>query len=191
EQQPAITGSGRIIGPSNAGIFIWGNSIDGTPQVVSVQDSLGPVPQDCPQNTAQSLDAPPFPSAIGGRPLWITGFDGPGASLTHLKRAKQPGLGWYQQITLLLASNYPSAVEIRGADIHNNAPILFESIPYDQSLTAFLMLDPADPSFSNHTIGDQSWIVMTTKLYVPASGCYSISAQWNGGNWTAYFAAGK
>src|SRR6185312_4476762 len=30
EQQPAITGSGRIIGPSNAGIFIWGNSIDGT-----------------------------------------------------------------------------------------------------------------------------------------------------------------
>jgi hypothetical protein len=190
-QQPAITGSGRIIGSSNTGIFIWGSTIDGTPQVVPIQDPLGPAPQDCPQNTTQSPDAPPASSAVGGTPLWMTGFDGSGSALTQLKRAKQPGLGWYQQITLLLASNYPSVVVIQGTGMNENTPLMFDTIPYDQSLTALLMLDPADPSLSNHTVGDQSWIVMTTNVYVPASGCYSFSAQWTGGSWTVYFAAGK
>jgi hypothetical protein len=197
EQQPAITGSDRIIGSSNAGIFIWGSSTDGTPQLVPVQDPLGPAPQECPQNTTLSSDVPPASSAVGGTPLWVSGFDESGSTfgaatvLTHLKRAKQPELGWYQQITLLLTSNYPSVVVLQGTDIHNTTPLLFDSIPYDHSLTAFLTLDSADPSLSNHTIDDQSWIVMTTNVYVPAAGCYSLSAQWTGGSWIVYFAAGK
>ena len=187
---PAITGSGRIIGTSHASIFIWGQE-DGTPQIEPVQDNLGPAPQDCPQNTAQNPGASPVSSAIGGTPLWISGFDRSGAALTHLKRANQPGLGWYQQITLLLPSNYPSVVVLQGADMNDNIPLLFNDAPSDQGLTALLMLDPDDPSFSTHIINDEPWIMITTNVYVPASGCYSLSAQWTGGSWTVYFAAGK
>ncbi|HJT57168.1 MAG TPA: hypothetical protein VJ761_11785 [Ktedonobacteraceae bacterium] len=187
---PAITGSGRIIGTSHASIFVWGQE-DGTPQIEPVQDPLGLVPQDCPQNMVQNPGAAPLSSAIGGTPLWISGFDGNGAALTHLKRANQPGLGWYQQITLLLPSNYPSVVVLQGADMNDNVPLLFNDVASGQGLTALLMLDPDDPSFSTHLINDEFWIVITTNVYVPASGCYSLSAQWTGGSWTVYFAAGK
>lgn len=190
EIDPSITGSGRIFGSSDAKIFVWGSS-NGTPQVIPVQDNLGAAPQDCPQNTSQSFNSTPFPAAAGGTPLWVTGFDGSGTSLTHLKRAKQPELGWYQQITLLLASNYPGVVVLRGADMNKNAPLLFDSIPSDLGLTASLMLDSTDPSLSNHTVGDQSWISLTTNVYVPAAGCYYLSGQWTDGGWTVYFAAGK
>ena len=188
--QYVITGSGRIIGSSHAKIFVWGSE-NGVPQVISVQDKLGIAPQDCPQNTSQSFNSTPFPAAAGGTPLWITGFDGSSIALTHLKRAQRPELGWYEQITLLLASNYPSIVVLRGADMNKNAPLMFDSIPSDLGLTAFLMLDSTDPSFSNHTVGDQSWISLTTNVYVPAAGCYYLSAEWADGSWTIYFAAGK
>jgi hypothetical protein len=189
-EQTAISGSGRIIGRSDIKVFIW-NSNNGTPQVVPVQDNLGPAPRDCPQNTSQGFDSPPFPAAAGGAPLWITGFNGLGTTLTHLKRAKHPELGWYQQITLLLASNYPNVVVLQGGDMNKNAPLLFDTIPSDFGLTALLMLDPGDSSLSNHTAGDQQWISFTTNVYVPAAGCYYLSADWADGSWTIYFAAGK
>ena len=185
-----ITGSGRIIGPSHISIFIWGSQ-NGTPQVISVQDNLGPVPQNCPQNTAQGSDAPPFPSAAGGTPLWITGFDGSGTTLTHLRRAKQPELGWFQQITLVLPSNYAGDVMLQGGDINDQAPLLFDTVSSDQGVTTLLTLKPTDPSLSNHTIGDQQWISLTANVYVPAAGCYYLSAEWTDGSWTIYFAAGK
>jgi hypothetical protein len=187
--QHVITGSGRIIGSSNAQIFVWGSE-NGT-QVISVQDNLGPVPQDCPQNTPQGPDSPPFPSFVGGTPLWITGFDGSSTALTHLKHAKQLELGWYQQITLLLQSNHVGDVMLQGGDMNDNAPLSFDTIPPNQGLTTLLMLRSTDPSLSNHTVGDQSWISLTTNVYVPASGCYYLSAEWAGGSWTIYFAAGK
>lgn len=189
-EQTAIAGSIKIIGRSDVKIFIWGSN-NGTPQAVPVQDNLGPAPQDCPQNAAQGFNSPPFSAAAGGTPLWITGFDGSGTTLNHLKRAKQPELGWYQQITLLLASNYPNVVVLQGADMNKNAPLLFDTIPSDQGLTALLMLDSGDSSLSNHTVGDQQWISFTTNIYVPAAGCYYLSADWAGGSWTIYFAAGK
>ncbi|HEX6479612.1 MAG TPA: hypothetical protein VF043_12265 [Ktedonobacteraceae bacterium] len=189
-EEPAITGSGRIIGRSGVKIFIW-NSNNGTPQVLPVQDNLGPAPQNCPQNTTQGFDSPPFPAAAGGTPLLITGFNGSGTTLNHLKRAKHPELGWYQQITLQLASNYPNVVVLQGADMNLNAPLLFDTIPSDLGLTALLMLDPGDSSLSNHTAGDQQWISFTTNVYVPAAGCYYLSANWADGSWMIYFAAGK
>ena len=189
EQPPARTGSGRIIGRSDVKTFIWGSN-NGTPQVVPIQDNLGPAPQDCPQNTPQGFDSPPLPTAAGRTPLWITGFNGSGTILNHLKRARNPELGWYQQITLLLESNYPDVVVLQGSGM-NNAPLLFDTIPSDQGLTALLMLDPGDSSLSNHTVGDQQWISFTTNVYVPAAGCYSLSAEWANGGWTIYFAAGK
>ncbi len=187
--QHVITGSGRIIGSSNAQIFVWGSE-NGT-QVISVQDNLGPVPQDCPQNTPQGPDSPPFPSFVGGTPLWITGFDGSSTALTHLKHAKQPELGWYQPITLLLQSNYAGDVMLQGGDMNDNAPLFFDTVPADQGLTALLTLKSTDLSLSNHTAGDQSWISFTTNVYVPAAGCYYLSAEWADGSWTVYFAAGK
>jgi hypothetical protein len=188
--QHAITGSGRIIGSSNAKIFVWGSE-NGTPQVISVQDNLGPVPQDCPQNTPQGPDSPPFPSFVGGTPLWITGFDGSSTALTHLKHAKQPEPGWYQPLTLLLQSNYAGDVILQGGDMNDHAPLFFGTVPADPGLTALLTLKSMDSSLSNHTVGDQSWISLTTNVYVPASGCYYLSAEWTDGSWTIYFAAGK
>ncbi len=188
--QHVITGSGRIIGSPNAKIFIWGSE-NGTPQAISVQDNLGPVPQNCPQNTPQSPDSPPFPSFVGGAPLWITGFDGSGTTLTHLKHAKQPGLGWYQPITLLLQSNHVGDVMLQGGDMNDNAPLLFDTVTPERGVTTQLMLRSTDPSLSNHTVGDQSWISLTTNVYVPAAGCYYLSAEWGDGSWTIYFAAGK
>jgi len=183
-------GSGRIIGSSNAKIYVWGSE-NGTPQVISVQDNLGPVPQNCPQNTPQGPDSPPFPSFVGGTPLWITGFDGSSTTLTHLKHAKQLELGWFQQITLVLQSNYAGDVMLQGGDMNDNAPLFFDTVPADQGLTALLTLKSTDSSLSNHTAGDQSWISFTTNVYVPAAGCYYLSAEWADGSWTVYFAAGK
>lgn len=188
-EQPAVTGSGRIVGTSHAGIFIWSQE-NGTPRAVPVQDDLGPVPQNCPQNTTQSSDTP-ISSAFGGAPLWVSGFDGNSAALTHLQRANQPGLGWYQQITLLLQVTYGTNVVLQGASMNNNAPLLFNTLQHEQDLTNLLMLNPSDFSLPNPTTGGQQWIILTTNVYVPAAGCYSLSADWNDGGWTVYFAAGK
>ncbi len=187
---PAITGSGRIIGSSHGSIFIWSKGT-GSTQVIPVQDPLGPVPQYCPRNTGKRPDTPPSPSAVGGPPLWISGFDGNGTALTQLKRAKERDMGWYEQITLILQFSYSNVVVLQGANINNNAPLFLDSVPSGQGLTTLLLLDQGDSTISNHTVGDASWIVMNTNVYIPAAGCYSLTAQWAEGSWTVFFAAGK
>ncbi|HLH61445.1 MAG TPA: hypothetical protein VKV20_07130 [Ktedonobacteraceae bacterium] len=186
---PAISGSGRFIGSSPANRFTWHQGIYSS-QVIPIQEPLGPVPQSCPRSAGLSAGVSPVPTAVGGPPLWISGFDGNGTALTQLKRANRPGLGWYEQITLLLQSNYRNVVVLQGASLDNSAPLFLDS-PSGEGVTALLLLDPSDPTISHHTTGDESWIVVNTNVYLPAAGCYSLTAEWAEGSWTVFFAAGK
>ncbi|HZU67580.1 MAG TPA: hypothetical protein VFA09_09895 [Ktedonobacteraceae bacterium] len=186
----AVSGSGRFIGSSPANKFTWHQGIYSS-QVTPIQDPLEAAPQYCPGSTGSSSNAGPEPGAIGRPPLWISGLDKNGAALTQLKRSQRSSLGWYEPITLLLQSNYTNVVVLEGASNDNDAPVFLDSVPSGQGVTALLLLDPSDPTLSSHTIDNGSWIIINTNVYIPAAGCYSLTAEWAEGSWTVFFAAGR
>ncbi len=170
-------------------VLIWDAS---TPPVIMPYATLDATPTACPQNTqTQKFDAPPLPPGVGGGPLWVTGFTGSRAVLNHLARAHPPQLGWYQQIQLVGASNFSGAITLQGGIAGSTFPLWFGFDPHEKDLIFSYQYSPADSSLSNHTTDDQQWIVRPINLYIPQAGCYYLQATWDGGSWTAYFAAGK
>ncbi len=170
-------------------VLIWDAS---TPPVVMPYTTLDATPAACPQNTqTQNFDAPYLPPGVGGGPFWVTGFTGPRAVLNHLVRAHPPQLGWYQQIQLVGATNFPDTITLQGGITGSAFPLWFGFDPHEKDLIFSYQYSPADSSLSNHTTDDQQWAVRPINLYIPQAGCYYLQATWDGGSWTEYFAAGR
>lgn len=174
-------------------VIVWNAS---TPPVVSGSETLGPVPQSCPQETSlQNFVSPVFPPGVGGSPLWVTGFVGQGqarsAVLNHLVRAKPPQFGWYQQLTLVAETNYAGTVTLQGGIVGSTFPLWFGTFPHNDGLINTISVRPLDTSAPNHFGGDQQWGTLPIHVYIAQAGCYYLQATWDGGSWVVYFAAGQ
>ncbi len=170
-------------------VIFWDSS---TPPAVLKFATLDTAPQDCSQYTIlQNFAAPTLPAGIGSSPLWVTGFTGPRATLNRMTRANPPVLGWYRQLQLVGETNYSGTITLQGGIVGSAFPLWFGYYPHGGELITTISLQPADSSLSNHTTDDQQWNARPLNLYIARSGCYYLQATWNGGAWTAYFAAGK
>lgn len=163
-----------------------------TPPSVPLNGTLEAAPQTCRRyTTLQNFDAPAYPAGVGGSPLWVTGFSGPHALLNHFVRATPPHFGWYERLTLVVATNYATPITLRGGTIGTSAPLWFGVYPHNLGLITYIVVNPADLNASNHFSEDQSWSSLPIALYIAHAGCYFLQASWAQGSWTVFFAAGK
>ena len=170
-------------------VLIWDVA---TQPVVMPFATLDATPAACLQNTlTQNFDSPTFQPGVGGAPLWVTGFTGSRAVLNHLARAHPPELGWYQQIQLVGATNFPGAITLQGGIAGRTFPMWFGFDLHEKHLIDYYQFNPVDSSVSNHTTDDQQWNIRPINLYISQAGCYYLQASWDGGSWMVYFAAGR
>ncbi len=169
-------------------VIFWDAS---TPPVVPLNSTLAAAPQNCLRSTRlQDFASPIYPPGVGSSPVWVTGFTGPDAQLNHLTRAPEPQNGWYQPLLIVSETNFAGDIVLRAGIASSSFPLWFGK--YQSSdLVRTVTLHPLDTSVSNHTTGDQQLDFTSVNLYIPRAGCYYLSAIWDGGSWTAYFAAGK
>jgi hypothetical protein len=147
-----------------------------------VASSLGPTPTNCPTTNL----------VIGGQPPLHGGRAGGGAlvgwSMWFLQdhRATLPVgprvvYGWPQKIFWQLSPGAHGPVHLYGWNLRTRAPIWFGH--------------PVLPNPDHHFIAWSSALIRLHHApdltFVPSAGCYGLHAQWNGGDWTLYFAVGS
>lgn len=161
-----------------------------TAPIVPLDGVLGPAPTFCQQSSiTKNYNAPTFPG-LGGGPLWITGFDGPRAVLNQLPRATPPQYGWFQQVLLIIPTDFTGRLTLTGGAMGNIAPLWFSRFPFKERvmLIAVNSLDHTPPG---DTFTDHRWNITPVDLYITRADCYYLQAIWPGGSWVVFFAAGK
>lgn len=170
-------------------VIIW--TAD-TSSAITPSATLGPAPQDCPMiSQTRGFDYRGAPLAAGSSPVLVIGFGGPDATLTHLKQAQPPEIGWYRRIVLLTETNYAGSVTLQGGELRDGTPIWFGMRQHNQGPITSFTIRPMDASISNHTRSDEEWGLSTATLYIPRAGCYFLTATWPEGRWIVFFSAGR
>ena len=166
-----------------------------TPTVVA--PALGPAPADCPSSTGVP-HVGGFPNqltyAVGGPDVWVDGFDSARARSSITRDATGPytQYGWPVGIALVLRDTFDAAVTLVGQDARTHSPLWWAFLGNDgyTDPAATFTIDPQqDTGLSWSADGVSRWL--TGALYLPGAGCYTLSASWPGGGWTATFAAGR
>lgn len=162
----------------------------------SLPAPLGPAPQSCPSIAhLHDFDHPTFPPGVGSSPMWIVGFSAPGARLVQLDTTiRQPRQeGWAYRLMLVVSSHYLGFVVLSGGGVRGNVPLQFDnglSIAAQNPITTFFLLH-TDHARMPVWLSDADWRAWNVPVYVPAAGCYYLTAAWAGGSWQVNFAAGR
>lgn len=161
--------------PSAPSLTKKGPSSSGTSQAVL----LGTAPQNCAPGPTPKEVNPAFGPAIGQSPLWAAGFAGPHATV-HLAHSLYTQNGWEVKILWLLEPNATQPVTLQGGD----QTIASRHLSFDVTgqITPKPMLDPRE------TAHDQ-WATFPSHVFVPAVGCYMVTATWAGNTWHVPFTA--
>ncbi|HEU5382038.1 MAG TPA: hypothetical protein VFV38_42000 [Ktedonobacteraceae bacterium] len=166
-------------------------TIDDTP-VAGIQRRLERHPATCPQtSTLQNFDPPLAMSGLGGSPLWVTGFTGSPATLVHLAPAPVPFPGWYQTMTFFIKAGTEAPILLQGGSQAGNESLAFSDPESTDPISAVFTIDLNNLGTSSYYVSQGEWEVTAINLYLPRAGCYSLQANWAGGTWTVYFAAGR
>jgi len=152
---------------------------------VSIAMELLPAPGDC-HGPASRVLADYFGPGIGGSPVWAIGFGGPQATLLVDSQDQMTSLGRRRKVLWVIEPGHATPVTLHAASTSSGAPLWFE-INGEQPSTPPL-LDPAKPAIP---IQHGDWREFPSYLLIPAAGCYSLSAEWQGGRWTVTFSAGR
>jgi len=131
-----------------------------------------------------------FAPAVGHAPVWAVGF-APGITL-HVGNAERSQHGWMVKILWVLQPRYTGLVRLQGWEAPHSTPLWFQ-IGGAGTPTKAPVLDPRHPGIplQNMQPGKGYWIEFPSYLFIPAVGCYSLSAQWPGGHWQLAFAASR
>ena len=153
-----------------------------------VYTSAGPAPQNCalvPTVTGER--------EIGQSPVWLTGFDGPRATV-HLQGFSEPVAhniyGWPILIQLMVAKNFTQPVTLTGSNLGSGPTIFFAFYPGERPMDSLILgtqqsiINPIQPEPGQKA----AWIAT---MFLFGAGCYYLTASWPGGSWTIHFAAGK
>lgn len=155
-----------------------------SPATSIVMDLL-PAPRDCHGPEPKVL-ADYFGRAIGGSPVWAIGFGGPQATLSVDSPDQMTSLGRRRKVLWVIEPGTTTPVTLHAASTSSGAPLWFEINGRQPSTSP--LLDPAKPDIP---IQHGDWREFPSYLLIPAASCYSLSAEWQGGNWTVTFSAGR
>ncbi len=162
------------------------------PPPTPIPPLLGPVPQNCPvSNPTPHMSLPGLGPVIGASPVWADWPGGP--VIAHLSPTKnEPSTylapyGWAILKTIWeVGPNYTHAVTVRGHDLFNHMPLLFQ---FDDTPVADAVLDTQHPNHPWSVVGE-GWAEWGSDFVVPKAGCYVVDVSWPTGHWSVTFAAG-
>lgn len=167
-----------------------GHAIEATPITLS---SLEAELADCPMPTGYAIpDSEQYftPWGIGTPPIWLLGFSNPPPSFQD--EFPGPGMpftgpqfvdtdnGWGMKALWVLQGSWTTPVTIRGERVGGRTPLTFD-VNYGQPPVQELHLDPAHPGIP---VQHGDWREWPSSLYAQTSGCYQLSASWDGGSWS-------
>ncbi len=150
---------------------------------------LGPVPQNCPPGSILHPPLNGFGPVLGGGKVWFDGIDGPHAVIHFTGEEGTFPYGWTRKLVWEVGPPPVGLVTIRGESLRTHQPLWFQLNDQDPIVTSLVL----DPQHSNHPVSvvDLNWAEWGSYLFVPAAGCYTLSASWPGGQWRIFFAAGR
>jgi hypothetical protein len=131
------------------------------------------------------------PWGVGEPPVWLLGFSNPPESLRDEFPVTNGGLqymgpafidtenGWGMKALWVLQGGWTAPVTIHGERIGDGTPLTFD-VNYGAPPVETLQLDPAEPGIP---VQHGDWREWPGTLYAQESGCYELSADWNGGSW--------
>jgi hypothetical protein len=160
-----------------------------TPTPVLPSQPLGAVPQNCqPGMAPQVFDPRDFRPGIGGGPVWVTGFEGPRATLSvDPSPQNYTAYGWGATIIVALDTAQPITATLQGVSVSTGFPLWLNFSFLFSETTIGMDFSSGNPS--QHS--DGHWASWIGYLYIPAAGCYQLKATWPGGQWQVNFAAGR
>lgn len=164
--------------------WIAGATIQG---VDTTGPSIGPVPTDCLPG-ADVTDA----HTIGKYPVWVSGFDGPQATI-HLRDMPQTmisgRMGWSIVSTIWMHFEQKVKVKFSSANQLENGPVPLFKFDLEDPLTPSISFNSWHTSIPDYNGNLTNNWYMT--LFIPGPGCYTLNASWPGGGWHLNFAAGQ
>lgn len=176
-----------IIGSSAGPMAV---AIEATP---STSSPLEAELSGCPMPVGYAIpDDPDYftPWGVGTPPIWLLGFSNPPPSLQD--EFPGPGMpftgpqfvdtdnGWGMKALWVLQGSWTTPVTIQGDRVGGGAPLAFD-VQYGQPPVQELRLDPANPGIP---VQHGYWREWPSMLFAPTSGCYELSATWDGGSWS-------
>lgn len=159
-------------------------------------DGPGPLPSSCPKlTTLQTFTTPLDPPGLGGGPLWLSGFDGPTATLVNMQPTSMSltfgnaFIGWYSTLAVFVQKGFTGSITLRGRSQGEGGIVMF-SYANLLAFTSSLTLNPNKAGIGQIDIAGGTWEMIPVDILVSSAGCYSLQASWPSAGWTQYFAAG-
>ncbi len=162
--------------------------------------TLGRIPTDCPPGSPRTVLGKVYGTGssvtgYGAFPVAGLAFDGPHATLQFSRNPQmlhlswQPPYGWIHKMLWFMNPSHKGRVTLRGSELRGGRPVWFVLDGPGQKETRLAVLDPQHQAVVPGPRG--AWPQFPGYMYVPHAGCYSIVAQWSGGQETIAFAAGQ
>lgn len=161
----------------------WTSRADGT-----VTWQARPTPQDCPPGPVVGNSR-----QVGRFPIWITGFDGPQATI-HLQRTKAVSLtawkGWEVPLQVEMKWNATFPTTLTFGTLSNGVTPLFAD-PSTGALLPMMIFNPESTTqFAGQGPDRQRIHVWHVNVFFLGAGCYILTAEWYNGLWQIPFSAG-
>lgn len=151
-------------------------------------------PANCPGTGYSTIpNANPFVGNIGtgGGELWIIGLAAgpapgpstptpvPGTYVLGDSFAGPTEFGWFMKVRWVMPPQSPVIATVSGTNRDTGANLHFQL--GDSTPVTTLQLDPSTRRLSAQ---DQRWADFQSYVYFPETGCYEITASWEGGGWS-------
>jgi hypothetical protein len=158
--------------------------------------ALKPVPSSCPATSSigtatatlgeMTYYADP---AFGSPPVWMLGLNGdPTRHVVHFVERYPPLFytpnGWRWRILVVSAPGYTDGLTLSGQETGGGTTAALY-MDTGSGLTPKLVLNASRPITKG-----LAWAEWPIYVYLPKADCYQLNAQWQGGSWSIYFAAG-
>lgn len=154
--------------------------------------TVGPVPRNCPVSTPMFHTSSALAPVIGASPVWATWPRDLGpfhlVSPSDSFSTYEAPYGWAAtKMIWEVGPHYTHPVTIRGYDLNDHTPLLFQLS--DDTPTASAVLEPGHPDHPYAAYGED-WEEWGSYLVVPKAGCYVMVVSWPTNHWSVTFAAG-
>lgn len=171
-------------------------------QLPAFSGSLGPVPAHCPAGPALQTYQPHdfgggFSGDIafqGGKPVWELGL-GAGNVLTL---TRDPDGYYATKVMWVVGPNYAHPVTLSAHAVQGDAQLWFDVFPPNGGPGASqdiygtsAVLDPGAPNRGGTDNSTGHWNIWGIGLIALSTGCYDLTATWDGGSWHTILAVGS
>jgi hypothetical protein len=193
---PRATSTAQSSRPTHAPTMVTVPTLSLPPGPYSTPPSgtLEPVPGSCPVapgiGTAVLGEMTYYAGpAFGTSPIWMLGLGSDATRhVVHFVESYPPlpytSNGWRWRILLVSAPGYTKSLTLYGDETSGGKDAALY-MDVGSGLAAKLSLNASQPIMRG-----VAWAEWPIYVYLPRAGCYQLVAQWQGGSWSIYFAAG-